>query len=219
VSRADLVIENGGGYDPFIDTLLAASPSDAAVLDASETSGLVEEAGEHFNEHVWYSLGGVKRVAEAIARELSTVDPDNSAAYETNLAAFAAEMAQLEAFAEGMRAGTRGLGVAVTEPVPLYLLEAAGFTNRTPADFSEAIEEGADVSPAALADTLDLFPDGAVSLLAYNGQTASSETERVRTAADEAGVPVVEFTETLPEGTDYVAWMTDNLYAISAALE
>jgi zinc/manganese transport system substrate-binding protein len=219
VSRADLVIENGGGYDPFIDTLLAASPSDAAVLDASETSGLVEVAGEHFNEHVWYSLGGVKRVAEAIARELSTVDPDNSAAYETNLAAFAAEMAQLEAFAEGMRAGTRGLGVAVTEPVPLYLLEAAGFTNRTPADFSEAIEEGADVSPAALADTLDLFPDGAVSLLAYNGQTASSETERVRTAADEAGVPVVEFTETLPEGTDYVAWMTDNLYAISAALE
>jgi len=30
---------------------------------------------------------------------------------------------------------------------------------------------------------------------------------------------VVEFTETLPDGADYVSWMTDNLSAISAALQ
>ena len=41
----------------------------------------------------------------------------------------------------------------------------------------------------------------------------------MRTAADDNGVPVVEFTETMPDGADYVSWMTDNVSAISAALK
>jgi zinc/manganese transport system substrate-binding protein len=58
-----------------------------------------------------------------------------------------------------------------------------------------------------------------VSLLAYNSQTASSETEQVRAAAEQNDVAVVEFTETMPDGADYVSWMTDNLSAISAAVK
>jgi len=54
--------------------------------------------------------------------------------------------------------------------------------------------------------------------LAYNEQTASPETERVRLAAEDAGLPVVSFTETLPEGADYIEWMTSNLDALSEAL-
>jgi zinc/manganese transport system substrate-binding protein len=241
LSKADLVIENGGGYDPFIDTLLAASSTDVAVVNATEASGLLEgdahgdaehsddastssatEGHDHiegFNEHVWYSFHGVEHVAEEIAHRLSELDADNAATYEANYTAFAAEVETLEATAEGMHASTEGLGAAITEPVPLYLLEAVGLTNKTPEAFSEAIEEGADVAPEALAETLDLFTDGSVSLLAYNGQTASPETERVRTAAEENGVAVVDFTETLPDGADYVSWMTDNLSAISAALK
>ena len=70
-----------------------------------------------------------------------------------------------------------------------------------------------------LAKTLDLFDSGSVALLAYNSQTASSETEQVRTAAEANDVPVVEFTETMPDGADYVSWMTDNVSAISAAVK
>ena len=43
-----------------------------------------------------------------------------------------------------------GAPVAVTEPVPLYLLEAAGLVNKTPEDYTAAIEEGTDVPPAVL---------------------------------------------------------------------
>jgi zinc/manganese transport system substrate-binding protein len=241
LSKADLVIENGGGYDPFIDTLLEASSTDAPVVNASEASGLLEgddhehtegegeeehaEEGdghdhiEGFNEHVWYSFHGVGHVAEEIAHELTELDPDNTAAYEANLAAFTAEIETLEAAAEALHTTTEGLGAAITEPVPLYLLEAAGFTNQTPDAFSEAIEEGTDVAPATLQETLALFADGSVAVLAYNEQTASSETEQVREAAEENGVPVVQFTETLPDGADYVSWMTENLSAISAAVQ
>ena len=233
LSKADLVIENGGGYDPFIDTLISASSSDAPVVNASEASGLLEADGEAtddadheghdhiegFNEHVWYSFHGVEHVAEAIAEQLTALDADNASTYAANLEAFTAQLATLEASAEALHSSTEGKGVAITEPVPLYLLEAAGFTNRTPEEFSEAIEEGTDVAPAVLAQTLDLFDSGSVALLAYNSQTASSETEQVRAAAEDNGVAVVEFTETMPDGADYVSWMTDNLSAISAAVK
>jgi len=247
LSKADLVIENGGGYDPFIDTLLSASSSEAPVVNASEASGLLEgDAHEHdddastsstdsaaeeeegheghdhiegFNEHVWYSFHGVEHVAEEIAHQLSELDADNAATYEANFTAFTGEIEALEARAEALHADTEGMGAAITEPVPLYLLEAAGFTNRTPEEFSEAIEEGTDVAPTVLAQTLALFGSGSVSLLAYNSQTASNETEEVRAAAEENGVAVVEFTETMPDGADYVSWMTDNLSAISAAVK
>lgn len=241
LAKADLVIENGGGYDPFIDTLLSAGASEAPVVNASEASGLLEggeadhdheadhEAEDHdhaghdhiegFNEHVWYSLHGVGHVAEEIAHRLAELDSGNAATYESNLEAFAAQLEQLEAAAEALHPATAGLGVAITEPVPLYLLEAAGLANQTPADFSEAIEEGTDVAPSVLQDTLALFSNGSVALLAYNSQTASPETEQVRDAAGHNDVPVVEFTETLPDGADYLSWMTDNLSAISAAVK
>jgi len=235
LSKADLVIENGGGYDPFIDTLLEASSTEVPVVNASEASGLLE-ADEHtegesdddheghdhiegFNEHVWYSFHGVEHVAEEIAEQLSELDADNATTYAANLADFTAQIEELEAGAEALHPVTEGLGAAITEPVPLYLLEAAGFTNQTPEAFSEAIEEGTDVAPATLKETLALFADGSVSLLAYNEQTASSETEQVRKAAEDNGIPVVQFTETLPDGADYVSWMTDNLSAISAAVQ
>jgi zinc/manganese transport system substrate-binding protein len=240
LSKADLVIENGGGYDPFIDTLLEASGTDVPVVTASEASGLLEADGEPaetstaeateddhaghdhiegFNEHVWYDFHGVGHVAEAIAAQLSSIDPDNAATYSANYDAFSAQIDTLEATAEGLHTTTEGLGVAITEPVPLYLLAEAGFTNKTPEAFSEAIEEGTDVAPATLQQTLALFSSNSVALLAYNSQTASAETEQVRSAAEAAGVPVVEFTETMPDGADYVSWMTDNLSAISAALQ
>ena len=237
LSKADLVIENGGGYDPFIDTLLEASATDVPVVTASEASGLLESDGEPaedatadddheghdhiegFNEHVWYDFHGVGHVAEAIADQLSSIDAGNAATYTANYEAFSAQLETLEETAEALHSTTEGLGVAITEPVPLYLLTEAGFTNQTPEAFSEAIEEGTDVAPAVLQQTLALFSSKSVALLAYNSQTASAETEQVRTAAEAAGIPVVEFTETMPDGADYVSWMTDNLDAISAALQ
>jgi zinc/manganese transport system substrate-binding protein len=255
LSKAALVIENGGGYDPFIDSLLSASENtDVVVVNASEASGLLdalhsehdhaegeEHAGEEehseeehseeehsdedghshiegFNEHVWYSFHGVEHIAEEIAHELSEIDADNAATYEANLAGFVGKITDLTATAEELRSVTAGQGVAITEPVPLYLLEEAGLSNLTPEAFSEAIEEGTDVAPLVLQETLALFDGGSVSLLAYNEQTAGAETEQVAAAAEDAGVPVVSFTETLPDGADYFSWMTENLEAISAAV-
>jgi zinc/manganese transport system substrate-binding protein len=214
LSRADLVIENGGGYDPFVDTLLEAAGTESQVITAVEASGTKDGA----NEHVWYDFDAVDAVSAEIAASLASLDPANAAIYDANYAAFATQLDDLRADAAAIAADHTGEGAAVTEPVPVYLLEAAGLVNETPDAFTEAIEEGADVPPAALQQTLDLFAGGSVRVLGYNEQTASPETERVRTAAEDAGVAVVPFTETLPEGSDYVSWMTANLDALAQAL-
>jgi zinc/manganese transport system substrate-binding protein len=108
--------------------------------------------------------------------------------------------------------------VAVTEPVPLYLLEDAGLENKTPAEYTAAIEEGADVPPGVLKAAVDLVGSGSVRLLAYNTQTEGPQTLALKKAAASAGVPVVNFSETLPEGQTFLQWMTANVASISKAL-
>jgi zinc/manganese transport system substrate-binding protein len=244
VSRADVVIQNGGGYDEFMHTLLDASGSDAAVIDAVEVSGLDAdehgdeahadetdeahadgsgEADDHdhgeFNEHVFYSLPSMAALATAIADELGSVDPAQADTFTANAASFGEQIADLEAQAAEVKTAHDGESVAYTEPVPGYLFDAMGLVNVTPSDFSEAIEEGDDVSPAALNETLQLFSDGTVDLLAYNEQTSSPETEQVEKAAADAGVAIVPVTELLPTGDDYVSWQQSNIDAITAALD
>jgi zinc/manganese transport system substrate-binding protein len=221
VSEADLVVANGGGYDDFVDTLVSSSNSKAEVVDVVELSGHDAEAkaaGEELNEHVWYDLATVARLSEEIVADLSAIDPAHASDYQANGSAFAASVQALVAAEVADRPRTQGAGVAITEPVPGYLLDALGAVNRTPEEFSEAIEEGGDVAPAVLQETLDLFSGGQVKALVYNEQTTGPETEQVLAAAKAAGVAVVPVTETLPAGQDYLSWMQANLDAVSAAL-
>lgn len=255
VSRADIVILNGAGYDSFIETLLAdATSPDRSVLNVSELSGLLpgdehvheegeehshehadehadeatdaatESADEHdhehiegFNEHLWYNFDAMRHLAEAIEADLSERDPAHAADFAANAKAFGGELSALEARASELAGQFEGTPVAITEPVPLYLLEAAGLHNETPPSFSEAIEEGDDVAPRVLRDMIDIIKTP-VALLAYNQQTASPQTELVREAALAASVPVVDFAETLPDESSYISWMNVNVDALSKAL-
>ncbi len=207
ISQAALVIENGGGYDPFMDDLFEASGSEAILLNAFDESGLGP------NEHVWYDIPAMSALVSTIAEVLIALDPDGVDQYVDNATMLQGELDALAASISDV-----GGVAALTEPVPAYLLEAFGLSDASPPAFTEAIEEGSDVPPAALQDMLDLVGSGTVLLLGYNSQTASSETERVREAAEDAGVPVVEFTELQPAGETYLSWMTANVDAVRAAL-
>jgi zinc/manganese transport system substrate-binding protein len=232
VARAALVVVNGGGYDDFASRLVESSGTKATVVDAVQLSGLpgAPEAGhadgdghEHgeFNEHVWYSLPAVRKVADEIAKDLGAADPANAATYTTNAQRFGADLDGLQQKVDAIKAAHDGQRIAVTEPVPLYLTEAAGLQNATPEEFSEAVEEGTDPPAAVLAATLQVV-EGAepVRALVANGQAESPSTRKVEDAAKAKGVPVVEVSETLPDGVgSYVAWQTTQLDALAGALD
>lgn len=218
ISKADLVVENGGGYDDFMDRMLTASKSKAEVINAVNVSGKNAAAGEELNEHVWYDVPTVAKVADTIAETLGAADATKADTFTSNATALKAKLDPLVAEEKKLKSQFSGDSIGITEPVPLYLTEAAGLKNVTPAAFSEAIEEGDDMSPKILADTLDLYVDGKVDALVYNEQTSGPVTEKIEAAAKSAGIPVVPVTETLPDGVDYVAWMKRNLDNLRGAL-
>ncbi len=241
IQRADLIIENGGGYDPFVDALIDASGVDAPVVTAVEHAHDWPENEGHdddpqddaahdhdhddhdhvegFNEHVWYDPEAMGLLAEAAAERLAELDPENEQAFRDNAASFNSGIQELEDRLAEVRAAAGGRDVAMTEPVPAYLLEDAGLHNVTPDDFTEAVEEGQDVPPAVLKEMQDLMASGDIAFLAYNEQTSTSQTEAVRSTAEDAGIPVVDFSETLPEGEDFLAWMNRNVKAIQDVLK
>ncbi|MFJ8048439.1 metal ABC transporter solute-binding protein, Zn/Mn family [Streptomyces luteogriseus] len=219
LSKAKVVIENGGGYDDFVDRMLKSGHNDSAqVINAVDVSGKTAPKGGELNEHVWYDFPTVAKVADRISTALAKADPGDAAAFEKNTTAFKARLAPLEAEEAQIKKAHGGDGVAITEPVPLYMIEASGLVNRTPAEFSEAIEEGDDVSPRVLQESLAVFEGRKVKALVYNEQTSGPQTEKAEAAAEAAGIPVVPVTETLPKGKDYLGWMTANLDALAGAL-
>ena len=222
VSKADLLVKNGGGYDDWMTILIDASGSVAPVVDAADvyTAGAATDATTApVNEHFWYDLPTVAAMAQRVAKQLSDLRPEQAGAFQANADAFTGKIAGLTAKVQSIKATHDGTGIAVTEPVPLYLTEAAGLADRTPERFSTAIEDGTDVPPTVLNDTLALFTDRKVAALVYNAQTASPETETVVTTAQQNDVGVVPVTETLPENEDYLSWMDKMIIALGTALD
>jgi zinc/manganese transport system substrate-binding protein len=218
VSEAKVLIQNGGGYDDFAGKLVSAAGAKPSVIDVSQLSGL--DNGADFNEHVFYSLATVAKLADTLSAELSKADPANAGDYQAGATAFKTKLDGLNGKLAAIRTAHPGARIAVTEPVPLYITEQAGLVNATPEAFSHAIEEGNDPPVAVLQQTVALFSGPRkVSALLLNGQTESASTGQVEQAAAAGGVPVVKVTETLPAGTmDYVTWIGGEIDQLSTAL-
>jgi zinc/manganese transport system substrate-binding protein len=219
LSKADVVIENGGGYDDFVDRMLKASKKSPILLNAVDISGHKAPAGGQLNEHVWYDLNAIREIAKQIADAMTQAAPDDASTFSKNLSVFDRQVTPLMNEEDGLKQAYAGTGVGITEPVPLYMLEAVGLVNKTPAAFSEAVEEGDDVSVSVLHQTLELYSRHTVKALVYNEQTSGPITEKVKSAAESAGIPIVPVTETLPQGMTYVTWMRSNLEHLKKALE
>ena len=215
VADARLVVQNGVGYDAFIDHLLAASPNPRRmVIVVAALTGHKE--GD--NAHLWYAPSTIPRVALAITSALSQTDPSNRSFYQARHQVFEDSLRPLVRAVAQIRGRYAGAPIAATEPVFEYMSQALGLRVLTPQAFQKAIEEGVDPSAAALAQMEDQLRKRQVRVLVYNTQTVSSITRRVRQLADQAGVPVVGVSETEPRGTSFQQWMGGQLENLDAAL-
>ncbi|MDV7356544.1 zinc ABC transporter substrate-binding protein [Rhodococcus oxybenzonivorans] len=244
LTDASLIVYNGGGYDHFVDDIINTGNGDQLSVNAFELFGAGAHAGEtahegeeaghegeeaghegdvhehgEVNEHVWYDVATVDATAHAIAEKLGQLDPDNADVYTANAETFHGRLAEITAVTDGIAAAHKDAPIAQTEPIAHYLVESAELNDVTPADFTSAIENGNDPAPAAIAATRQLITDKQVKAVVYNTQTQDKVTEDVRATAEAAGVPVVEVTETLPEGLDYIQWQTNTAQALAKALQ
>ena len=204
---AQLVVVNGGHYDEWATKLAAGSAPDAPLIDALEAGGGEDHADEaghaHAHEdgepnpHVWYSPTGVTAVADAVTAELGKLAPDAKGYFGERRAEFGQSLAPYDDLISSIKAGASGKTYAATESVFDDMATAVGLTDRTPEGYRAASASESDPSPADLDAFLRLLGDRRVDVLVYNAQTEGSVPQQIRTAAEQAGVPVVEVTETV----------------------
>ena len=220
VEDAALVVFNGGGYDAWVDDVLAGHRSIAAVDAYALLDAPAVGEAQPANEHVFYELNTAKAVASLIADKLGQADGEHAAQYRSRATDFGRQADAILEQQRAMRSAYPGAAVVATEPVAHYLLLAAGLTDKTPEGFSNAIEQDTDPAPADIAAMLDLISRREVAALIFNDQTVTGATRQIRDAAEAAGVPIVDVTETLPQGTEgYLAWQEATVGRLNTALQ
>ena len=206
VSAAQLVVQNGVGYDGFMNTIENASPSSSRkVIVVQSLLGLPADTP---NPHLWYKPVTMPAVANAIAADLAALSPAHASYFKANAAAFVASLAGWNNAIAAFKAAYPGTPVATTEPVADYMLQAVGADNLTPWALQADIMNGTDPSAQDVAVEQSLFTQHKVRAFLYNQQVTDSLTESFIALAHANGIPVVGVYETMPvPGYDYQSWM------------
>lgn len=217
VSSAQLVVQNGLGYDTYMNKIEDAAPNpDRKLIDVQHLLGLPDNTA---NPHLWYSPRTMPAVAKALVKDLSAVQPGHAAYFRANEQRFLRSLEPwYQAIAQFKRAYP-GTPVATTEPVGDYMLQAAGADNLTPFGFQSDVMNGVDPSPQDVSLQQALFRDHKVKVFLYNQQVTDALTESFLTEASRAGIPVVGVYETMPTpGYTYQSWMLAEVQALRRAV-
>jgi zinc/manganese transport system substrate-binding protein len=217
IGSADLVIQNGIGYDAYVTRIESASNNPARqVINVQHLLGLPDSTP---NPHLWYDPTTMPKVANALAADFAALKPADASYFKANAATFIASLHPWVQALADFKTKYAGTPVATTEPVADYMLQGAGADNLTPFRFQLNVMNGVDPSPQDVSLQTSLFTQHRVKVLLYNQQVTSTLTQSFITAAKSAGVPVVGAYETMPTpGFTYQSWMLAEVNALQKAV-
>jgi zinc/manganese transport system substrate-binding protein len=217
VASADVVIQNGIGYDAYITKIESASNDPARkVINVQRLLGLPDGTP---NPHLWYDPTTMPKVANALSADFAALKPADASYFQSNVATFVQSLQPWVQALTDFKTKYAGTPVATTEPVADYMLQAAGADNLTPFRFQLNVMNGVDPSPQDVALQTSLFTQHKVKVLVYNLQVTDTLTQSFITAAKSAGVPVVGVYETMPApGYTYQSWMLAEVTALQKAV-
>lgn len=218
VAEAAVVVDNGLGYDDFMNRLLATGASGPRRVVTAAT--VLHVTGPDANPHLWYALVRVPEVAHAIEVAMAHADPAHAANYRARLVAFDRSLQPVLRQVQAIARHHAGAPVAQTERVAGYLLSEAGLRMVSPVGFALSVEAGQSPSASDTALMDQLLADRGIDALILNTQTQTPVTENVRARAAAAGLPVVDVTETVqPPTSSFVRWQAEQVATLAAALE
>ena len=217
MATAQLVIENGIGYDPWAAHLIAANPqSGRSVLDV----GSLVHVADGGNPHRWYDPGDVITVARAVAADLQAIDPTHRAAYARRLQTFLrAGLASYRHWIAVVRARFADVPVGASESIFALQAPALGLSLRTPTGFMKAISEGTELSAHDTATATAQIVGHRIKVWIFNAQNATPEILHLNALARAAHIPIATITETLaPASATFEQWQVAQLQRLAAAL-
>jgi zinc/manganese transport system substrate-binding protein len=217
LAQAQVVIENGAGYDTWMSSLLGADGGHPRIVNAAS---VLRIGGSDPNPHLWYDIPRVGNVAAAIASALTKAAPQDASTFAKNLSTFDASLAPLKQTIATIRQHFHNAPVAYTERVPGYLLADANLDVKTPPGFARAIEDGVDPGAADTVAMRQLITNRDINVLLYNVQTVTPVTTQMRSLAKQHHIPVVGVSETMPvRGSTYQQWQQVQLGHLLHALQ
>lgn len=231
---AELVVINGGHYDAWAAKLAATSASHAPIIDALTVSGLVgdnhsaseigsdnngDQHADGINPHLWYDPVVVTAVADAVTEHLTELSPLAADYFRERRSEYADQMKPYYDIIETIKSQASGKTYAATEAVFDYMGTALGLVNRTPPGYQTAMSHETDPAPADMDAFLRLLNDEGVDVLIYDKQTEGSVPQQIRSTAEDAGIAVVEVTETVAPGAEsFQSWQINQLTTLAHAL-
>ena len=212
IASAQMVIDNGVGYDPWADKLLSADTGRRTVLNVGDLEGLKD--GD--NPHRWYNPANVDTVVATITSDYSKLDPADSAYFRSQRATFeGSALSQYHGLISQIRSRYAGTPVGASESIFSMMSPALGLNLITPYSFLRAISEGTDVS-AADKSTIDTqIKTHQIKAYIYNSQNTTPDVQAQLDECKVAGIPTTTITETLvPASSTFQAWQSQELQGI-----
>jgi len=217
VSKAQLIIQNGVGYDDFMSKIESASPSSTRKVITVQT--LLGLPNDTKNPHLWYSPKTMPAVAKALVTDLSALAPSHRSYFQANATRFENSLKPWLNAIAAFKKKYPNTPVATTEPVGDYMLQAAGTDNMTPWNLQADIMNGVDPAPQDVTLQNSLFSKHKVKVFLYNQQVTDTLTQSFLRLAAKYHVPVVGVYETMPTpGYTYQSWMLAEVNALKKAV-
>ena len=160
------------------------------------------------NEHVWYDSAAIEKVATEVAALVNETNPEAKATAKP-----------LVERVEGLKARIEKLpqrNYAQTEPIADYIFKYTDSTDATPEGYRKATVAEGEPTAADLARFLEDIKQDKIDLLIFNPQTETDMTKRIRAAAEDKNIPVVEIGETPPEETNFLDYYEEVVNALEA---
>ena len=203
---AQLVVENGLGYDDFSDKILDTVVQKPKVVNAGDVLGL--KAGD--NPHVWYDPDDVDRICQAITAALKELNPAGSAYFDARAKDYAGRLAPYHEAVARIRKRFAG----VSRRRDRIDLRADGEGDRPGPDLAARPDERRGGGRQPL---------GARTWLCSRSRSRTRKsrcwstttrpirnlTSQLRDMAEKVGIPVVGVSETLaPADATFEDWQT-----------
>lgn len=226
LSRADVVVLNGAGYDGWAEKAQLDTKRQHVVNVASlmgiAISGEHDHAddghdGHHHhhggtNPHLWFNPAAVLKAAEAITTAYISHAGDSSAtaaAARHHANDWNTDYAAYTALVNKARSSGLQRRYVATESIIGHLLDYIGAVDKTPASYTRAMDSETEPSPTDLRDALATVAGDGVDLLIVNPQEMNGFAEQLERAAQDGRKTIVSVTEQLPENKKTLLdWLT-----------
>lgn len=217
VSRADIVIANGLGYDSWMNKLVNNSDDHQYIKVGEQIMHL--KTGD--NPHVWYNPTTMEKLANYLAKQLGKQQPQNKQYFAKNAQKYIKSLKPMKNELNQLKQTAKGSNIKkvyVSEPIFDYSIEAIGFkvANR---EFENSIEKGTDPSVKSISTMQQGIKHRQIRFLVDNKQVSSTTVTNFVKLAKRHNIPVLKVTETRPAHMTYVEWMTSQYRQLNQILK